>query len=259
LEPNTLILLCLAAFIAGFIDAIAGGGGLIQVPAALILLPQQPVAQVMGSLKIPAFTGTAFASYQYLQKIKVQMVWLIPMALLAFGASFTGSFILSQVNNQFMKPILVVILTLVAIYTFSKKELGTQIISSPFGNKPGLKSILICVVIGLYDGFIGPGAGSFLLLCFIHFLGMNFMQASTHAKMINLATNLGSIIFFLLKGNILWQIALPMALLNAAGGRLGAKLALKKGNGFIRAFFLLVVCGTLLKLSWDIWKQYFCC
>jgi uncharacterized membrane protein YfcA len=251
-DTFTFILLCLFAFSAGFVDSIVGGGGLIQTPAALVLLPQFPVSTVIGSLKIPAFTGTAFATIQYLKKIKVQLRLVLLMCSIAMLAAFGGSEVLTLVSNRYMKPVILIVLIAVAIYTFTKKNFGQHKETSLTGRQKITRAILISIVIGFYDGFIGPGAGSFLVLACIALLGMDFLQSSTYAKLINLSTNFGSIILFLLKGVILWKIALPMAVCNGIGGRMGAKLALAKGNRFIRIFFLAVICATLIRFGYDV-------
>jgi uncharacterized membrane protein YfcA len=252
IEWYDLLLLCLAAFCAGFVDAIVGGGGLIQLPAALIILPQFPVQNVIGSLKIPAFCGTAVAARQYLKK--VQMAWklLVIVCTIAFFASYAGSQVLVLVRNDFMKPVLLVVLTAVAVYTFIKKDFGQQEAQPLPPDKELQRGILISLIIGFYDGFIGPGAGSFLIMAFVILLGYNFLSASAHAKMVNLATNLGSVTLFIIKGAIIWPIALPMAAANMLGGFAGAKLAIAKGNKFIRIFFLVVVVGILVRFCWDV-------
>jgi uncharacterized protein len=247
-----LLLLCAAAFCAGFVDAIVGGGGLIQTPAALVILPGLPVVNVIGSLKIPAFSGTGIATAQYLRKVAVQWKLVGVICILAFCASFCGSQLLTIVPNSFMKPVLLVVLSIVAVYTYSKKSFGqhSEITLSP---KKEIALAAVCaVLIGFYDGFIGPGTGSFLVLAFVGVLGFDFLKASAHAKLVNLSTNLGSIFLFLLKGKIIWAIALPMAGSNALGGFVGARLAIARGNSFIRVFFLIVVVGTLLRFLWDV-------
>lgn len=252
LTTTTIIILCLVAFLAGFVDAIVGGGGLIQTPTAILMLPQFPVATVIGSLKIPSFSGTAFAARQYLKRQKVNWQLLSIMMLVAMAASFGGSQLLTVVSNSFMKPLLLVVLVFVAIYTYSKKNFGNQIIKQHSSKQQIWYGLAISLAIGFYDGFIGPGAGSFLVLAFVSIMGYDFLLASTNAKMVNLATNAGSILLFLLKGKIIWAIALPMAASNAVGGIIGAKFAISKGNQFIRVFFLLVVIGTLIRFAWDV-------
>lgn len=252
METYIIILLCIAAFFAGFVDAIVGGGGLIQTPVALILLPNLAVSSIIGSLKIPAFSGTSFAANQYLKKVDMNWKLLSIMAVVASASAFLGSHLLTKVDNYFMKPLLLVVLTLIAIYTFSKKNFGAHQHKELSKKKSIFLAILISICLGFYDGFIGPGTGSFLVLAFVTVLGFDFLHASANAKMVNLATNFGSICLFVLKGKIIWAIALPMAVCNAVGGWFGAKLAIKKGNRFIRVFFLFVVLGTLLRFGYDV-------
>ena len=252
METYIIILLCLAAFFAGFVDAIVGGGGLIQTPVALILLPNLAVSSVIGSLKIPSFSGTALAARQYLKKVEMNWKLLSIMAVFAFASAFLGSTLLTKVHNDFMKPFLLVVLSLIAIYTFAKKDFGNHQIKDLSENKQLLLVIIISIVIGFYDGFIGPGTGSFFVLAFVTVLGFDFLHASANAKMVNLATNFGSICLFIFKGKIIWALAIPMAICNAIGGFIGAKLAIKKGNGFIRVFFLIVVIGTLIRFGYDV-------
>jgi uncharacterized protein len=247
-----IVLLCIAAFAAGFVDAIVGGGGLIQTPATLVLLPGYSVVTAISCTKIPSFSGTLFAAIQYLKKVKINYTLTIVMCVIAFFASFAGSELLSVVSNEFMKPVLLVILIGVAIYTYTKKNFGQHEVKNHPFKKELWFAIAISLTIGFYDGFIGPGAGSFLILAFISLLGYDFLHASAQAKLVNLATNMGSIVLFTIKGKIIWSIAIPMAVCNALGGMLGAKLAIMKGNRFIRIFFLVIVIGTLLRFAWDV-------
>ena len=252
MEIYAIIILCLAAFAAGFVDAVVGGGGLIQTPVAMVVLPKESVATLIGTLKIPAFSGTSMAARQYVRRVALKLRLLVLMGTLAFMASFCGSWLLTQVSNGFMKPVLLLVLIGIAIYTFVKKDFGQQTQKLRTDNELLAYGVILSLIIGFYDGFIGPGTGSFLVLGCIVVLGFDFLQASAHAKMINLATNLGSILLFLLKGKIIWSIALPMAVANALGGWIGAKTAITKGNQFIRKVFLLVVIGTLLRFAWDV-------
>ena len=247
-----LILLCMAAFFAGFVDAIVGGGGLVQTPVSILLLPQYPVATVLGSLKIPSFCGTSIAAWQYSRKTVLDWKLLAVMMTIAMLAAFTGSQVLTVVHNDFMKPFLLVVLSAVALYTYTKKDFGQHTAKDHSRGTRLAYAIGISLVLGFYDGFIGPGAGSFMILAFITLMGYDFLHASAKAKMLNLATNTGSIILFAIKGKIIWSISIPMAISNAAGGAVGARLAINKGNKFIRVFFLIVITGTLLRFAWDV-------
>jgi uncharacterized protein len=252
---TTLVILCLIAFAAGFVDAIAGGGGLIQTPLSIVMLPDLPIATVIGTLKIPAFSGTSIAAVQYSRKVKVNYRQLGVMALVAFCAAFAGSNLLAMVSNSFMKPFLLFVLIAVAVYTYSNKQFGIHVHKAHTDREQWLYAIGISLIIGFYDGFIGPGAGSFLVIAFISMLGFDFLKASANAKFVNLATNFGSICFFLLKGKIIFPIALPMAVCNAIGGALGARLAILKGNRFIRLFFLFIITLTILRFAYDVFVK----
>ncbi|HKP32208.1 MAG TPA: TSUP family transporter [Chitinophagaceae bacterium] len=249
---SDIIFLCIIAFTAGFVDAIIGGGGLIQTPLALVILPQYSVATVIGTLKIPAIGGTSMASLTYAKNVKLNFKMLLFMMGIACVAAYAGSALLASVSNSFMKPFLLVVLVLVAIYTYFNKSFGLHKEKKHSKREQWIYCGIISVVLGFYDGFIGPGAGSFLVLCFIGFLGFDFLRASAHAKFVNFSTNLGSIIFFALSGKIIYSIALPMAVFNAAGGYTGARLAILRGNKFIRIFFLVIVSITILRFAYDV-------
>ncbi len=255
IEFYVILLLCLASFIAGFIDAIVGGGGLIQTPAALILLPNISVAHVIGTLKVPAFSGTSIATYQFLKKVKINWKLFGIMALVSFVFAYVGSSLLNVMKNDFMKPVLFIILVLLLIYTYLKKDFGQFQISKLSKKRQYIYTMLICVVIGFYDGFIGPGTGSLLIMAFIAILGFDFLKASAYAKLVNLATNIGSITLFVIKGKIIWAVAIPMAICNALGAWIGARLAISKGNGFIRVLFLVIVGIALLRFGYDVFLK----
>ena len=250
-----LIILCIAAFAAGFIDSIVGGGGLVQTPAVLVTLPQYPVATLLGTTKIPSFSGTAIACFQYAKKVPLQWKLLLIMCCIALSAAMAGSYTVSIVSNSFMKPVIFCVLIAVAIYTYSKKNFGTAVSKNIHPNHELLYGALFALIIGFYDGFIGPGAGSFLVIFFIAALGFDFLKASAHAKFVNLATNMGSIIYFGGSGHILYHYAIPMAVCNIGGSFAGATLAIAKGNSFIRIFFLLIVAGTILRFGYDIFLK----
>jgi uncharacterized membrane protein YfcA len=151
-----------------------------------------------------------------------------------------------------MKPVLLIVLIGIAWYTWVKKDFGQHSAPSLSPSKMQIIGLLLALIVGFYDGFIGPGTGSFLVLGCIVLLGFDFLHASAHAKVVNLATNLGSILLFIAKGKIIWSIAIPMAFANALGGWIGAKTAVARGNRFIRRVFMIMVVATLLRFAWDV-------
>ncbi len=249
---SEIIILCIAALAAGFIDAIVGGGGLIQTPATLVSLPHQPVTTLLGTTKIPSFSGTTIAAVQYAKRVSLRWKILLPMCSIALVAAYAGSKTVSLVSSSFMKPVIFVVLIIVAIYTYTKKDFGIGTTKDIHHKKELMYVCLFALIVGFYDGFIGPGAGSFLVMFFISALGFDFLKANAHAKFVNVATNLGSIIFFSSTGHILFHYAIPMAVCNFIGSLCGARLAILKGNRFIRIFFLAVVAGTILRFGYDI-------
>lgn len=255
MESYVIIFLCLASFVAGFVDAIVGGGGLIQTPIALVLLPNINIASVIGTLKIPGFSGTSMATYHYMKSAKVNWKLFIIMAILSFIFAYLGSSLLNIMQNDFMKPLLFVVLILLLLYTYFKKDFGQFHRNMLSSKQLYIYGSVICILLGFYDGFIGPGTGSLLIMAFIAILGFDFLNANIYAKMVNLATNMGSITLFVLKGKIIWSIAIPMAVCNVTGSWLGARLAIAKGNGFIRIFFLFVVGLALLRFGYDVFLK----
>ncbi len=214
---TSTIIVCIAAFAAGFIDAIVGGGGLIQTPVLFITFPQYSVATILETVKLPLFFGTSVSLYQYAQRVTIQWKLVGCIALAAFVAALLGSHLVSRISNTTFKPVILVVLNLVAIFTYSKKNFGQhekKELSFPISL---LRGIISGLLIGFYDGFIGSGTGSFLVLIFISLLGHDFMHASAHAKMVNIATNSASIIYFASTGNIVYELAIPMAACNMAG------------------------------------------
>jgi len=249
-----LLLLCIAAFAAGFIDAIVGGGGLLQTPATLLILPHYPVATIFGTVKIPSLAGTSVAAFKYAKQIKLNYKVLIACVISAFCAALMGAYSVSKLNNELIKPIILVVLILVAAYTYFNKQFGIHQHKEHSLVKQVFLAGIFGVIIGFYDGLIGPGTGSFLILVFIAVLGFDFIGASAHAKIVNMATNLAALVYFTSTGHVLFQYAIPMAVFNIIGSFLGAKLALLKGNKFVRIFFLIVIFGTILRFAYDVLK-----
>lgn len=253
MELDILLYLGIVAFCAGFIDAIAGGGGLIQTPLGLALLPQIPVSTVIGTLKIPAFSGTAIAVRQYLKQTKINWMYFALLALISFGSAFAGSYVLTIVNNDFMKPLLFIILIALWIFTYIKKDFSRKAITNITDRQKYIWGVIISVVVGFYDGFIGPATGTFFIMGFVFLIGFDFFKASAYAKLINLVTNFGSICLFLLKGAIIWKVAIPMAVCNGLGGYFGAKMAILKGQVWVRYIFLFIMFIAICRFGYEVW------
>lgn len=243
--------LCFFAFLAGFIDSIVGGGGLIQTPAMLVFLPQVPIPTLLGTGKVSAISGTSAAFLRYARNIQVNWPSILPAAVTAFVFSFLGARAVSHIPTGALRPLILVLLIGVAIYTFIRKDLGALHAPKLTPAKEKWLAVLIGAVIGFYDGFFGPGTGSFLIFAFIGLFGFSFLAASASAKLVNVATNLSALLYFAYSGQILYHIGIPMAICNIAGSQLGSRLALSKGSGFVRVFFLLIVSAIILKFTYD--------
>ena len=246
----TIFFLILAAFSAGLVDAIAGGGGLIQLPALLIGLPQASTVEVLGTNKVASVFGTTASALTYRRSVKTDAFFLATMALPAFFGSVLGALSASLIPAQSMRPIVFVLLVAVAIYTWRKPDLGSIEVLRHEKNKHFLISAIAGVVIGFYDGIFGPGTGSFLMLVLIY-LGFAFLSASAIAKVVNVSTNLGAIMVFGFNGAILWQVGLVLALANIVGGSLGARLAIRGGSTLIRKVFLFVTVALIIRVGID--------
>lgn len=250
-----LIILCLAAFGAGFVDSIVGGGGLIQLPAFMMILPHQPVIALLATNKLVSMTGTAVSTWRFSRQIPYVRTIIVPGILLSFVGSFLGAYFVTLVSNDFLKPFFMVLLFLVFLSTVRNKTFGL-FQHDPNVAIPVWKPCAIGFVIGFYDGFFGPGTGSFLIIAFVGMLGMTFVQGSAYAKVVNLTTNIAAILLFSLKTKFLFYYALPMMLFNVGGALLGVRLALLKGNEFVRGLLRGIVFLTILKLAYDVYRDY---
>lgn len=246
-----IFFLCAAAFFAGFIDSVVGGGGLIQLPALFIILSDTEIATVAGTNKFSSFAGTSIAVVRYAQAVSINWRATLPAALTAFCFSFLGARVVSLTDKAVLRPLILLLLIVVASYTFLKKDFGALHAPKLSAEKEQWYGIAVGVALGFYDGFFGPGTGSFLIFIFIGIFGMNFLSASASSKAINFATNLAAVLYFGATGHILYSVALPMAACNVLGSLVGTRLAIAKGSAFVRALFLVVVTGIILKFGYD--------
>lgn len=236
-----LLALCLAAFLAGLMDAVVGGGGLIQVPALFVSLPQVVPASLFGTNKFSAIFGTATAAFTYAKKIRLPWRVVLPAVLGALIFSFLGARVVSSLPVDTVRKSLPFILLAILIYVAKQQEFGFFNSRRFQGRQEILFAALTGAVIGFYDGLIGPGTGSFLVFIFIRVFGFDFLSASASAKVVNVACNLSALVWFGCAGHIMWKLGLMMALFNIVGARMGTMLALKHGSQFVRRIFLLVV------------------
>jgi uncharacterized membrane protein YfcA len=251
-----LFLLCLLALLAGLVDSVAGGGGLIQLPALLLFLPAPLAAStsaVLGTNKLASICGTGMAVLQYARRVPVRWRSLLPAGVVAFAFSFLGAWTVSVLEGRILRPLVLGLLVLVALYTFANKNLGDR--HAPRFALPRERQLglLIGMAIGFYDGFFGPGTGSFLMFLFIGLFGFDFLTASASARVVNFATNLSAVLYFAATDHIFYRYAWPMAACNVLGSLLGTRLAILKGNRFVRALFLVVVSAMILRLGWETW------
>lgn len=251
LDPFTLVLLLLAACCAGWVDAVVGGGGMVQLPA-LLMVPGLTPVQALATNKVGSVMGTITSAATYARKVPLDWRTLLPTALLAGLASVGGALLATYLPAEVFKPIIVVALLAVLVYTLVKPTLGIAQDMRFRGSRLVAASGALGLGIGFYDGVLGPGTGSFLLLGMAGWLGYSFLQAAAHTKVVNTATNLGAILLFSLAGQTVWLLGLVLGLANMLGGYIGARTALSRGNGFVRVMLIVVVSAMLLKLGADV-------
>jgi uncharacterized protein len=250
-----IIIVSIFAFGAGFVDAIVGGGGLIQLPSLLIALPQAPIPTLFGTNKLSAIAGNSISAWQYSRRVKVPWKLVLISAIGAGIASFCGAKCTGLLQPSLLRPLVIILLIAVSLYTWQNKDLGTSARSKLPPDRELVIGLLLSSAIGFYDGFFGPGTGTFLVFAWIGILGYDFLNATAIAKIINWSTNFTAIVAFFVTGNILYQFALPMAICNILGAILGTRLAILKGNQFIRIIFQSVVICSIGKLSYDLIKS----
>ncbi|MFN4036227.1 sulfite exporter TauE/SafE family protein [Comamonas aquatica] len=245
------IFVSLASALAGFVDAIVGGGGLILVPAMFAAFPHAAPATLFGTNKSAAVWGTAMSTWQYSRRIRITWPMIIPGIVAAGVGAFSGAWAVTLVNPDFLRKLLPFILLGVLLYTLAKKELGRE--HTPMHSLRTMQWLTagIGLVIGFYDGFFGPGTGSFFVFLLVRLLGYDFLNASINAKLMNVTTNLAAIVLFALKGHVWWHFAVPLAIANVLGSVLGTWMALRHGAGFVRVIFIVVVSLLICKTGWD--------
>jgi len=251
-----LVLMGLAGLAAGWIDAVVGGGGLIQLPALLVGFPGASPVQVLATNKLGSICGTTVSAVTYYRRVRPDLRTALPMAALAFVGSVGGAFVGSQLPRSAFNPLILVVLVAVGTYTLARPSMGAMTRLRFAGRRRHvLLAGLAGLVIGAYDGALGPGTGSFLVFALVGLLGYGFLQASAKAKIANAATNLAALCVFLPQGALMWEVGLVLGACNVLGGYLGARTAVARGSGFVRVVFVVMVGAFTLKIGWDTLQQ----
>lgn len=247
-----LVLLGLAAVAAGFVDAVVGGGGLIQLPALLVGLPNAAPTQILATNKLGSICGTTVSSATYYRRIRPDPRTFGPMMVLAFAGSFCGALVASQIPRKAFEPIVLVALIVVGAYVLIKPSLGEATALRYAGSRHLTAALMVGFTIGFYDGALGPGTGSFFVFALVGLLGYSFLEASAKARLANWATNLGALALFVPQGAVLWKVGLVMGACNLIGGYVGARVAVSRGARFVRVFFILIVSAFIIRLGGNV-------
>ncbi len=246
---STLVLLGLAGFVAGWVDAVVGGGGLIQLPALLLGLPGAAPAQLLATNKMGSVVGTSVSSATYYRRVRPDPRTALPMAGVAFLGAILGAVIGLHIPKAAFDPIVLVCLVAVGGYTLARPQLGTVTALRFHGHRHTVLAMAIGFTIGVYDGALGPGTGSFLVFALVGLMGYAFLEASAKAKIANVATNLGALVVFLPGGHVVWPVAAVLAVANPLGGYLGARTAVRLGSRFVRVVFVCVVGAFIVRIG----------
>ncbi len=251
-ELHEVLLLCLAAGFAGWVDAVSGGGGLVQLPALLLAFPGAAPATVLATNKLSSICGTSAAALTYHRRVRPDLRTALPMAGFALAGAALGALSASLIPRSVFTPIVLVLLVAVGAFTAARPDFGQAQALRWAGHRHHTAAGVGGAVIGFYDGIFGPGTGAFLVVLLVALLGYSLIQASAKARIVNLATNLGALLVFIPQGAPLWRLGLAMGACNVAGGWLGAHTAISRGNRFVRVVFLAVVAALVLRLGYDV-------
>lgn len=250
-----LALLCAFAFLAGFIDSVIGGGGLVQIPAFFVLYPQLSVPNIISTNRMASAVGTAVAAWNYARSVPIPWRTVISAGITSAICSYLGATLQSLLPSALLKPILLVLILGVAVYTYRRKDLGQNEHFRIPENQIPVWAAGIGAMLGFYNGFVGPGTGSLLVFAFVSLVGYSFLSASALSKVVNVIADLSSLIFFLSHHYVLFNLALPMMACNVAGSYAGSRMAMLRGNAFIRQVFLVVVLGIIARFAWDVLRH----
>lgn len=254
-HAHLMLFLLLASGLAGFVDAVVGGGGLITIPALMLGLPAgTPLTTILGTNKVVACTGSTFANTQFVRaKVFRLRELVLPVVCSMAGASVgvAMAYFLQNRYEPYFRPGMLVMMVAMLAFTLLKPDVGRMEVPKPDLRHPHLLVGTISALLGFYDGFFGPGTGSILIFLFVALLGLDFLRASALSKSVNWGSNFASMVLFLSRGSWIPVVALSLAVANGLGGSLGAHTALKQGSRWVRAMFILVVVALIVRLGWQ--------
>ncbi len=245
------LFLIVTGFIAAFIDTVVGGGGLISLPA--LLFTGMPPVTAIATNKVSASMGATIGFASFVRSGRVDFSTIKYLLPLSFIGSICGASILKLIPSDFLRPLIIILLVAVTIYTLTKKEFGQVATFNGMSQKMWILSAIAAFIFGFYDGFFGPGTGSFLAISFVALAGFNLAKATAYSKLLNFTSNIASLIFFMLGGKILWQVGLIMGVGQFIGARLGSKMVVSKGSKIIRP---LLVVMSLVMSARLLWQHY---
>ncbi|MEH7082517.1 TSUP family transporter [Neobacillus drentensis] len=248
LDPSLLLILVVFGFLAAFIDSVVGGGGLIALPA-LLFTGLTPAAAVATN-KLAGTIGSLTSTVMFYRSGELNLKSVYKLFPLTFIGSMIGAWTVHLMNPELLKPLMLIMLAVVAIYTIFKKDWGSISTDKKFAIHHQIIFMLIIFAIGFYDGFIGPGTGSFLIFAFL-MMGFNFLKAAGNAKFLNFGSNVSALLMFIFLGQVNYAYGIPMGLAQVAGAIVGSRFAIKRGSGYVRALFIVVTFLLLAKNTYD--------
>lgn len=252
MDAPTLTVLLAAASAAGWVDAVVGGGGLILIPVLLLIFPGMTPATALGTNKLTALSGTASAAIRLFTRTPLNWRALVGAFVVAAACSSVGAYTASRLPVSVFKPVVLVLLLAVGVFVATRPQFGTAAHNSTRTRATTLTALAVAaVVIAFYDGIMGPGTGTFMIITLTAVAGMTFLESSATAKVLNSGTNVGALIVFASQGHVLWLLGLALGVANIAGAQLGAHMALGRGAGFVRVVLLVVVVVMVGKLGYD--------
>jgi uncharacterized protein len=253
-DPSTatLALLAVAGLVAGFVDAVVGGGGLVQLPALVVAFPGAAPVQVLATNKLAGTCGTSVSSLTYYRRVRPDPRTFLPLMAVAFLGSAAGAVAASYLPRSAFDPVILVALVVVGAYVLLKPDLGRATELRFAGRRHLAVAVLAGLLIGFYDGALGPGTGSFFVFTLVGLLGYSFLEASAKARIANWATNVAALLVFAAQGAVMWRVGLVVGVCNLLGSYLGARTAVARGSRFVRVFFVLVVAAFVVRIGSDV-------